>query len=64
MNMWNWPSCTEIGTPKSGGYINGMLDAIARYLIRTGKMMKSMNEPRSHKTVVREENTAAGENKE
>lgn len=51
-------------TPKSGGYINGMLDAIARYLIRTGKMMKSMNEPRSHKTVVREENTAAGENKE
>jgi N utilization substance protein B len=29
-------------TFKSGGYINGMLDAIARYLIATGKMMKSM----------------------
>ena len=34
-------------TPKSGGYINGMLDAIARYLINTGKMFKSMDEPRS-----------------
>lgn len=29
-------------TPKSGGYINGMLDAIARHLIRTGRMMKTM----------------------
>ena len=29
-------------TFKSGGYINGMLDPIARYLIATGKMMKSM----------------------
>lgn len=29
-------------TPKSGSYINGMLDAIARYLIDTGKMMKVM----------------------
>ncbi|MBO4825978.1 MAG: transcription antitermination factor NusB [Prevotella sp.] len=36
-------------TPKSGGYINGMLDAIARYLIHTGKLMKSMGEPRSRK---------------
>jgi N utilization substance protein B len=27
-------------TPKSGGYINGMLDAIAHYLIDTKKMMK------------------------
>ena len=27
-------------TPKSGGYINGMLDAIAHYLIETKKMMK------------------------
>lgn len=29
-------------TPKSGGYINGMLDAIARHLIANGKMMKEM----------------------
>lgn len=36
-------------TPRSGGYINGMLDAIARYLIATGKMYKSMDEPRSRK---------------
>jgi N utilization substance protein B len=27
-------------TMKSGGYINGMLDAIARHLIKTGRMMK------------------------
>lgn len=30
-------------TPKSGAYINGMLDSIARYLADTGKMMKVMN---------------------
>ena len=29
-------------TFKSGGYINGMLDAIARYLIDSGRMMKQM----------------------
>lgn len=29
-------------TPKSGGYINGMLDSIARYLYSTGKMLKAM----------------------
>ena len=29
-------------TMKSGGYINGMLDAIARHLIKTGRMMKFM----------------------
>ena len=29
-------------TPRSGGYINGMLDSIARYLISSGKMMKEM----------------------
>ena len=29
-------------TPKSGGYINGLLDSIARYLIDSGKMMKTM----------------------
>jgi N utilization substance protein B len=27
-------------TPKSGGYINGMLDSIARYLVKSGKMYK------------------------
>ena len=31
-------------TAKSGGYINGMLDNIARYLISTGKMFKQMPE--------------------
>lgn len=30
-------------TYKSGGYINGMLDAIARHLIQTGKLMKVMD---------------------
>ncbi len=33
-------------TPRSGGYVNGMLDTIARYLIATGKMMKELPEPR------------------
>ena len=32
-------------TPKSGSYINGMLDTIARYLIHNGKMMKSIDAP-------------------
>ena len=36
-------------TPKSSGYINGMLDAIARHLIRSGKLMKHMDEPRNAK---------------
>ena len=31
-------------TPRSGAYINGMLDAIARHLIQTGRMMKEMPE--------------------
>ena len=31
-------------TYKSGGYINGMLDAIARHLIRTGRLMKRMED--------------------
>lgn len=34
-------------TPRSSGYINGMLDAIARYLVSTGKMMKDLPEPRN-----------------
>ena len=30
-------------TPKSGGYINGMLDSIAQYLHSTGKMLKAID---------------------
>lgn len=30
-------------TPRSSGYINGMLDTIARHLINTGLMLKPMN---------------------
>lgn len=29
-------------TPKSGGYINGMLDSIARHLVDTGRLLKPM----------------------
>ena len=29
-------------TSKSGGYINGMLDAIARYLVETGELLKEI----------------------
>ena len=39
-------------TPRSGGYINGMLDAIARHLIQTGKMMKVMPDPRPRRAYV------------
>ncbi|MBQ8066399.1 MAG: transcription antitermination factor NusB [Prevotella sp.] len=31
-------------TPRSAAYINGMLDAIARHLIQTGKLLKHMDE--------------------
>ena len=31
-------------TPKSGSYINGMLDAIARHLIKSGRMIKHMDD--------------------
>ena len=31
-------------TPTSGGYINGMLDTIARHLIKTGRLMKRVDE--------------------
>ena len=31
-------------TPRSGGYINGMLDTIARHLIQTGKLLKHIDE--------------------
>ena len=30
-------------TSRSGGYINGMLDTIARHLIATNRLMKSIN---------------------
>ncbi len=30
-------------TPRSAGYINGMLDAIARHLIKTGKLLKHID---------------------
>ena len=36
-------------TYKSGGYINGMLDNIARHLIKTGKLMKTMGDEFSRK---------------
>ena len=29
-------------SPMSGGYINGMLDAIARHLVDTGRLLKPM----------------------
>ena len=29
-------------TPRSSGYINGMLDAIARHLVNTGRLLKTM----------------------
>ena len=49
-------------TPKSGGYINGMLDAIARNLIKTNRLMKHM-EPSNHsrKEPAPEERVAEGD---
>ena len=42
--------CVELAklysTPRSAGYINGMLDAIARHLIETGHLLKHMEEKR------------------
>lgn len=46
-------------TPRSGGYINGMLDSIARFLIGTGKMFKEMPEQRQR--VQRQESQRYGE---
>ncbi|MCD8210119.1 MAG: transcription antitermination factor NusB, partial [Prevotella sp.] len=34
-------------TPKSAGYINGMLDSIARHLISSGSLQKSINSGKS-----------------
>lgn len=36
----------QYSTPRSGSYINGMLDAIARHLISTGRLMKHMDAPK------------------
>ena len=36
-------------TVKSGGYINGMLDTIARYLIDCGELQKVMDSPKPRK---------------
>ena len=36
-------------TFKSGGYINGMLDTIARYLVDSGELLKAIDPPRSRK---------------
>lgn len=33
-------------TPKSSGYINGMLDTIARHLVQTGKLLKAIDDPK------------------
>ena len=30
-------------TPRSGSYINGMLDSIARHLVKSGRLQKVMN---------------------
>ena len=40
-------------TRKSGAYINGMLDAIARNLIQTGRLLKHM-EPKKDKAGARQ----------
>ena len=50
-------------THKSGSYINGMLDSIARHLIETGKLMKTMDTPKPKK-VAEEPKKAVEENKE
>ncbi len=43
-------------TPRSGSYINGMLDAIARHLISTGRLMKHMDAPK--RQAAKQEETA------
>ena len=37
-------------TPRSYGYINGILDAIARHLIQQGRLLKQMDAPKAQKT--------------
>jgi N utilization substance protein B len=45
-------------TPKSCGYINGMLDSIARHLIQTRKMFKTMEPPHSKQREAEQEANA------
>ena len=44
-------------TPKSGGYINGMLDSIARYLVSTGKLMKTIEDRPQRRPAPRRQST-------
>ena len=39
----------EYSTPRSGGYVNGMLDNIARFLIANGLVMKELPEKNFHR---------------
>jgi N utilization substance protein B len=41
-------------TPKSGGYINGMLDTIARHLISKGQLMKVMPQQQKKNNINKE----------
>ena len=36
-------------TPRSAGYINGMLDGIARHLVNTGRLMKPIEKKETPK---------------
>ena len=47
-------------TSKSGGYINGMLDAIARNLIRTNRLMKHMDPQKGKEAPAPKEGPAEG----
>lgn len=49
-------------TFKSSGYINGMLDSIARHLIASGKMIKAIGEPRTKRPRYAEDNGQAADN--
>ena len=52
-------------THKSGGYINGMLDHIARHLIKEGMLLKTMNPPQNEqKKHENEENTPENNNEQ
>jgi N utilization substance protein B len=45
-------------TSKSGGYINGMLDAIARNLIKSNRLMKHMEPQKGSKDADQKESPA------
>ena len=42
-------------TPRSAGYINGMLDAIARHLVHTGRLLKHIDEKQKETADVTEQ---------